>query len=187
MKQNVLAGVDSWGGNGFGTATTSDERAITGLPFSVMKTPGSAPGTDGATMGDFNHPNAPRGRIVSAGNIGSGSNPWVNGVFGANPATITERTINGVNALPWFLSNNTSVAKWTDPTVGLNSNIFEPKNGTPTLIPTGTLLTTGGLFTDSGISNISFFEKVAYRGAIGTTDWTLGWVNWNPQVTDYSK
>jgi hypothetical protein len=192
LKNNILAGVDKWGGNGYGTATTSgtstasvpDENAISGLPFTVEQTPGVV----GTPTGNFNHPNAPRGRIVSAGNIASGSNPWVNGVFGATPATITERTINSVNALPWFLSNNTGVAKWTDPTVGININVFEPKNGTPTLIPTGTLLTSGALFTDSNISGNSFIDKtITYRGAFGATDWTTGWVNWNPQVTDYSK
>ncbi len=31
----------------------------------------------------------------------------------------------------------------------------------------------------------SFFEKVAYKGAFGTTDWSAGWANYNPQTTDY--
>lgn len=31
----------------------------------------------------------------------------------------------------------------------------------------------------------SFFEKVTYKGAFGTTDWTAGWANYNPQTTDY--
>jgi len=30
-----------------------------------------------------------------------------------------------------------------------------------------------------------FFEHVNYRGAFGTTDWTSGWANWNPQNTNY--
>ncbi len=30
-----------------------------------------------------------------------------------------------------------------------------------------------------------FFEHVDYRGAFGTTDWTSGWTNWNPQNTNY--
>jgi hypothetical protein len=31
----------------------------------------------------------------------------------------------------------------------------------------------------------SFFEKVAYKGAFGTTDWTTGWTNFNPKTTVY--
>jgi len=31
----------------------------------------------------------------------------------------------------------------------------------------------------------SFFEKVSYRGAFGTTNWTAGWSNFNPQNTVY--
>lgn len=31
----------------------------------------------------------------------------------------------------------------------------------------------------------SFFDKVAYKGAFGTTDWSAGWANYNPQQTDY--
>ena len=31
----------------------------------------------------------------------------------------------------------------------------------------------------------TFFEKVPYIGAFGTTDWTKGWANWNPQFTSY--
>jgi hypothetical protein len=30
-----------------------------------------------------------------------------------------------------------------------------------------------------------FFEKTTYIGAFGTTDWTQGWTNWNPQNTVY--
>ena len=29
------------------------------------------------------------------------------------------------------------------------------------------------------------FLKVDYVGAMGTTDWTTGWTNWNPEQTDY--
>lgn len=42
---------------------------------------------------------------------------------------------------------------------------------------------------NSGPSNAlladSFFEKVTYRGAFGTTDWTAGWANFTPKTTVY--
>ncbi len=31
----------------------------------------------------------------------------------------------------------------------------------------------------------SFFDKVTYKGAFGTTDWSAGWANYNPEQTDY--
>lgn len=30
-----------------------------------------------------------------------------------------------------------------------------------------------------------FFQKVKFRGAFGTVDWTKGWANWDPQNTNY--
>jgi|688.fasta_scaffold49468_2 hypothetical protein len=167
LNNNVLAGVGSWGGNGFGTATTADENNVPGLPNS----PNS----------NFGAP--PRGRIVSAGAIASGSNPFQNGVF-----TVTEQQINSQNALPWFRTNNTVLANAS--TLNINSNIFEPLNGTPTLLPgAGSPLLTGAVFTNfpTGANINAGFQAVDYEGAFGTTDWTIGWVNWNPALTDYSK
>ncbi|NLI23278.1 MAG: hypothetical protein GX419_01045, partial [Bacteroidales bacterium] len=39
-------------------------------------------------------------------------------------------------------------------------------------------------FTDQDV-NTAFFEKVDFIGAFGTTDWTEGWANWDPQNTTY--
>jgi hypothetical protein len=39
-------------------------------------------------------------------------------------------------------------------------------------------------FTHAKVSN-AFFEQVEYVGAFGTTDWTAGWANWDPQNTVY--
>ena len=40
-------------------------------------------------------------------------------------------------------------------------------------------------FAQNNIDN-SFFDKVNFRGAFGTTDWTSGWANFNPNETDYA-
>jgi hypothetical protein len=40
-------------------------------------------------------------------------------------------------------------------------------------------------FTNAKVSN-AFFDQVDYVGAFGTTDWTAGWANWNPQNTTYA-
>ncbi len=50
---------------------------------------------------------------------------------------------------------------------------FLPKAGSPAL--------TGASF--DGMN--SFFSTTTYRGSMGTTDWTAGWTNWNPQTANY--
>ena len=161
FKNNILAGVDGWGGNGFGSVATADEITALG----------------GAAFGsNANHPNNPRGRVVAAG-VGAFSN----GAFGFS----SEQQINSQPAVTWFASNNTILNKWTSS--GLSASIFEPLTGTPTLLPTvGSPLLSGASF--SGLTG--FDTTPAYRGAFGSTDWTTAggvWVNWNPQQTDYSK
>jgi len=50
----------------------------------------------------------------------------------------------------------------------------------PNAIPgAGSPLLTGGATLPAG------FEATTYVGAFGTTDWTTGWANWDPQNTDY--
>lgn len=44
---------------------------------------------------------------------------------------------------------------------------------------------TGALFTDAKVSG-AFFDKVAYRGAFGATDWTAGWAQVDPQLLAYT-
>jgi hypothetical protein len=55
----------------------------------------------------------------------------------------------------------------------------------PELLPSGSsiLLTGGAIFT--GKADNAFFEKVNYKGAFGTTNWALGWTNFDPQNLDY--
>ena len=55
----------------------------------------------------------------------------------------------------------------------------------PTLLPdAGSSVLTGASFTNSILTD-SFFTPVTYKGAFGTTDWTSGWCNFEPQNTDY--
>jgi len=50
---------------------------------------------------------------------------------------------------------------------------FLPKAGSPAL--------TGASFTGMN----SYFTSTTYRGAMGTTNWTDGWTNWDPQNANY--
>jgi hypothetical protein len=52
-------------------------------------------------------------------------------------------------------------------------------------LATGSVAATGAIFTNAKVAD-AFFEKVAYKGAFGTTDWTAGWANFDPQVLPYT-
>ena len=49
----------------------------------------------------------------------------------------------------------------------------------------GASFLTGALFTNSNLGS-SFFTQVAYKGAFGTTNWTSGWCNFDPQNAVYN-
>ncbi len=67
-------------------------------------------------------------------------------------------------------------------TLGLNANTFNLT--APNFLPNpGSSLLTGAIRTDKGSD--AFFENVPYRGAFGTTNWTQGWTNFDPQNTQY--
>jgi hypothetical protein len=56
---------------------------------------------------------------------------------------------------------------------------------TPALLPpAGSPALSGASFTNSKLTD-SFFTQVSFKGAFGTTNWTSGWCNFDPQNTDY--
>ncbi len=74
----------------------------------------------------------------------------------------------------------TSLANLAD--LKLNANAFNLT--APNFLPqAGSPLLSGANWTGKGAD--AFFEKVVFEGAFGTTDWTTGWTNFNPQNTDY--
>ncbi len=72
--------------------------------------------------------------------------------------------------------NLNSDLKISDP-FNLDGPNFLPQPGSPAL--------SGANFTHSKLQD-PFFEKVNYRGAFGSEDWTAGWTNFNPQNTNYN-
>jgi hypothetical protein len=181
VKKNIIAGVENWGGSGWGSASNSTEVANVTVPAGVtypyiITNPGKTP-----TTGDYDHPAPPRGRIIA---VGTGS--FSNGAFGYLAASGANAaggpiTIDGLAPSAWLKANNDVIVRWQES--GINANIFEPLLGAPTLIPAASSLLTSG----ADFSGLSGFTTVTYRGAFGTEDWTTGWANWNPQQTDYSK
>jgi hypothetical protein len=60
--------------------------------------------------------------------------------------------------------------------ISLTNPVVLPPANSPSL--------TGASFTNSRLTD-SFFTPVTYKGAFGTTDWTTGWCNFDPQNTNY--
>jgi hypothetical protein len=82
----------------------------------------------------------------------------------------------------WFNTSgwdNSIVSNWTDLLIPQPVNLTSPdlRPGATSPLLTGAVY--DGPFADS------FFDQVSYRGAFGTTDWTSGWTNFDPQNTPY--
>ena len=87
------------------------------------------------------------------------------------------------NTEAWYLaSSRGNEIKATNDLLLLNN----PFNLTaPNFLPAANSpLLTGASFTNTRLTD-TFFTSVAYRGAFGTTDWTSGWCNFDPQNTNY--
>ncbi len=67
---------------------------------------------------------------------------------------------------------NTAAAQLTSPFFSIAPD-FLPATGSPAL--------SGASFTGMN----AFFSTTTYRGAFGTSNWTSGWCNWDPQNTVY--
>lgn len=106
---------------------------------------------------------------------------WTGGAGNyARSANPTGETPNFTTAdvQTWYNATNTR-ANTADLRLGnigtLNNPQCLPNAGSPLL--------SGAVWT--GKANDAFFEKVNFRGAFGTNDWTQGWTNFNPQATNY--
>ncbi len=80
-------------------------------------------------------------------------------------------------------SRNNATASLTDI---LGANLLSITS--PSLLPAvgNIVLTSGASFTNTNLSGNAFIDKTPnYRGAFGTTDWTSGWCNFDPQNTNY--
>jgi hypothetical protein len=65
------------------------------------------------------------------------------------------------------------------------ATVASGKIGRPNfIVKTGSAAEAGALFTNAKVTD-AFFEKVSYRGAFGSTDWTATWTNFDPQVMPY--
>jgi hypothetical protein len=105
--------------------------------------------------------------------------PWLNLAGGTPPAGID----------PTWISKAEfgNILEKSSPTAAsLDKPFREDQEFNPAPLSNSPVLT-GALFTKSGIIAIddTFFEKVAYRGAMGLNRWDLPWSNYDPINTDY--
>lgn len=139
LKNNILAAVENWGGNGFGNKGDLYVNSIVGTDTSKNAHGGAQP-KGYAYMKD---------------------------------------KAESEDIKTWFLANNSFLPKWQD--AGIDGSIFDVAN--PKVTPNaGSVLLSGADFT-----GLTGFENVDFRGAFGTTDWTLGWAEFNPNAKDYTK
>ena len=91
----------------------------------------------------------------------------------------------------WFTDasrhNTVNSNKYATKEVGIFGNFLTNNEATaPVVLPTaGSPLLNGADYTDTKLQDAFFDKTPVYIGAFGTTDWTSGWANWNPQQTDY--
>ena len=124
--------------------------------------------------GNSTQANAENGDLMFRNNVLSGMSTALDVPSG--------QTWDQAGITSWF---NTS--GWNNIIYSTNSELQlgNPFNLTnPNFLPiSGSPLLTGAEF--SGPFTDSFFENVNFRGAFGTTNWTTGWTNWDPQNTAY--
>jgi hypothetical protein len=107
---------------------------------------------------------------------------FAKGAYPANPMSNADRDAmrrDAADALKTKAEANGSITYANAADILLESPFygtapkFTPKAGSPALA--------GASF--AGMN--AFFTSTTYRGAIGSTDWTTGWTNWDPQTTNY--
>jgi hypothetical protein len=104
-------------------------------------------------------------------------------IKGTNKALIEAglRASNSFVAGSWGADLLTSAFKYPSD-IAASANVGRPDF----TAKTGSVAATGALFTNTKISTDTFFEKVDYRGAFGTTDWSTGWAHFDPQSLAYT-
>lgn len=119
--------------------------------------------------------------LVFQNNIIYGSNVKLNEVKGENKSDF-EISLRANNV---FDGAQFGLVLMNDPYKYSSDLVVTAKVGRPNFtVKAGSAAETGAIFTNAKVLD-AFFEKVAYRGAFSTTDWTSGWANFDPQALPY--
>jgi hypothetical protein len=114
-------------------------------------------------------------------------NNLIYGITGADIKGTNKAAIEaGLRASNTFLAGTWGAALLTAPYLYSSDIAAGAGAGRPNFTLSATsAAAAGALFTNTKVAD-TFFEKVAYKGAFGTTDWTAGWANFDPQVLPYT-
>jgi hypothetical protein len=129
-------------------------------------------------------------RSVFANNLILGSNGKSNQIkaTGATLAALaTALTVNNTfTPASYAASVITDPYKYSPDLVAANANPALNKQGTPNFTVIAASAAAAGADFSNAKTTDAFFEKVAYKGAFGATDWSTGWASYNPQVLPYT-
>ncbi|TZF82296.1 hypothetical protein FW774_16560 [Pedobacter sp. BS3] len=140
------------------------------------------------TSGSNSSANFVAGTLVIKNNLVYGCNAKSNEVKGINTTSkaLFETALRADNS---FVSGGSITDLLTDPLrygsdfkASTNTTYYGKPNFT---VKSGSAAASGAAFTHAKVAD-AFFEKVAYKGAFGTTDWTAGWASFDPQVLPYT-
>ncbi len=116
--------------------------------------------------------------FVDAGDAGNGVE-CDNDASGSNATPITRPNIASAAQIQTKAQNEGCITLATSAAADLTNPFFST---TPNFLPkTGSPALSGASFTGMN----SFFTPTTFRGAMGTTNWTTGWANWDPQNASY--
>jgi hypothetical protein len=127
------------------------------------------------------------GKSVFTDNIIYGCNVKGNEIKGVN-ATSKALFEAGLRATNTFDATKSATDLLTDPLkYGLDFKATGNANaGMPNFtVKAGSAAAAGAAFTSTKFAD-SFFEKVAYKGAFGSADWSAGWASYDPQNLPYT-
>jgi hypothetical protein len=155
---------------------------------------GTTDWTKGWTNWNPQYTSYPTPTVTVSGNIDKNTlwSPSSSPVFGKASFTntnITDPFFEKVNYIGAFGATDWT-AGWTnwDPQntqyPATNVNVSGNITSNTTWGPKASPVSGKASFTNTNLTD-PFFDKVNYVGAFGNTDWTLGWTNWNPQLTTY--
>jgi len=159
------------------SALSTFNSVFAGFPEGIYIDDDSKAGLVKATTTNFLN-----GDLGFANNMIYGCNFKSNEVKGTNKADI-ETKLRADNS---FVSGSYADALITDPYKYPADIVAATSAGTPNfIVKAGSGADAGAVFTNGKLSD-SFFEKVAYKGAFGSTDWSAGWAVYNPQSLAYT-
>ena len=127
----------------------------------------------------------------TAANIAAGT-LQLRGIVLANTGTASTTAIRGANGITNATAeayfNTAAFANRVIPSTEVATLLLNSANfnlTAPNFLPgAGSPLLTGAIWDGKGANE--FFTKETFRGAFGTTNWTQGWANFDPQNTNYN-